>query len=545
MAAFSLFTLSLLLTLPGAQAGTYVWSDSTGQSPTYSGGQISSTDGPNLPLQGRTTPYSGGVNGATYGGGDVAYGPPGYGLSVNATGQITATFTWKPAFVGDPAPASAIVEEDGTASYSTNGSATGNCNDGVGDTSPSGTYASLSGTKYLVQNNPGNSFSVMVSPSATASAGASPNGSYGSASVTFKAVATPVTITLQGTTKDSSQQDNILVGQGCTASLNTPPFSVQQQSGWTWTVSGTTFEDWEPTTPANPNATPPTAANANASYEVDGYGPANQATANWYWNDRQQAQETVTCTATVKPPAGKGAAFTVTATQKVTVYVPAWTATGTGGYMQVNAKCVGLNGAISLYAGPYPGHIGGMDFALTVDTPQTPAFGNGMQALAQIVTPNNSYITTAATNPPSQHHTDPLNTQTGVDGGYPYHGNSTLETNELDPNDSPNLPLPNTTFSASVAPSFTDFLMYQPPSSGNGVRWVALSTFTWSANGSAQIPTQINPNGDWANFKAEHNGSDAVAGGTVSYPNTPTTFTPISVPNTFPKWTTVITAQGY
>ena len=65
--------------------------------------------------------------------------------------------------------------------------------------------------------------------------------------------------TLGGTTPDSSGNQHILVGQQCTGTVNGIPAALQPYATYKWSVSGTwTFQDWEPTTPAFPKASPPT-----------------------------------------------------------------------------------------------------------------------------------------------------------------------------------------------------------------------------------------------------------------------------------------------
>ena len=110
-----------------------------------------------------------------------------------------------------------------------------------------------------------------------------------------------------GPTKDSSGNWDILIGQHCTAQL----VGIPTGSGWNTTyqcsVSDTTYQTWQPTTPA----IQPALANPNASYYVGGPGPLNgpdtTKTPNipppgWYWNDAANNMETVSCTATVPVP---------------------------------------------------------------------------------------------------------------------------------------------------------------------------------------------------------------------------------------------------
>ena len=476
-------------------------------------------------------------------------GGPTYTIGINP-GTLTDTFTWTPASgqttATDPPPSCVLVGQNSSATWyvrSENGTGTGSgqADCGLpGGTVTSGTYGngpsqSRNAILYSVKSSPGASFSVSCSPTASFTGQTGSSGSVeGEAEVSGGASVYPVTLSLRGTTPDSSQNPNILIGQQCTATVvvgtnQSGASFAGTLSNFRWSVSGTTFESWSPTTPAFPNASPPTQANSQASY-YSGVIPATSST-QWYWNDLIAAKETVSCTVTVTPPAGQGNSFslTVTAPKQVNVQVPAWKATGTGGYMQVNANCDGINPTISLYAGPTKGtsYVGGMNFALTVYTPQTPAFGNGQIELVQIITPNYTYVTNTS---PPQNHAFPQNNMKGLDAAYPYKSFSTPETNEDDPTDSPNIPLPSTTASATLQGTFTDYLMYEPP---NSSQFVPLATFTWSANGTASSST-----GDWAHYKGP-TGTDAV-GGTVSDPNTATPFTADKGGTDFPSWTQII-----
>ena len=457
---------------------------------------------PNFPY---TLPYN--FNNGTYGGGGVTYDA---GSTASGSGAITATFTWSDP--NQPPPQSAIVIENCTVYALAGGGVTGSCStgfSGAGQSSSSG--GTIVGTQYTGRSNPGASFTVQDTPSASSTPGPAQTGD---ASVSYSASASPVTINLTGAKQDSSGKWDILVGQGCSASLAGIPSNCTT-SGWQWNVGGTTFQSWSGST--------------NASSYVDGPGPLTNPTAHWYWHDSgngTKTTETISCTATVTPSAGQGSPFTVTAQKKVNVYVPAWTATGTGGYMQVNAH-VSLpgqqNGQVYFYAGPNNGQAGGMNWDATVTTPPQPAFGAGKLELVQIATPNVSYITNTT---PSQTHTDPENGLIGLDTQCPYYGIVYSEgTSHFTINDSPLLGVQSTTASATLNDQFYDYLMYQPP--GADVQWVPLATFNWNTAGSAVIPTT----GNWADYATQHNGSDVA--GTVT-PSTPTPFTATS---TFPAWT--------
>lgn len=408
----------------------------------------------------------------------------------------------------------------------------GKANDGYGD--PIDDTGSSYGTHYLVVTD--GSFRIPLSLSASDTtapdAGSQSAGSY--ASVGGVAINTyPVTINLTGTTPDSSGNQNILVGQGCTASVSGIPDALLNNTAhppvYNWSVGGTTFQSWSATTPANPNATPPTPANANASSYVPGPGPLTNSTAYWFWNDPTNKSETITCTLTLTPPAGQGAAFNITATKVVSVQIPQWDAYGVGGRMKVNANAPHQNGAITLYAGP--GVVGGM--SLNADCFSSSPLGNGTLALMQLITPSASYVNTTGVGVPGANHPIPISGQ-GLDGVGAYAWSSVQQgdpdVGNFTPyraNDSPSLPLMSYMASATVQHYFVDYLMYQPPDNGSGTQFVPLATFNWSLNGSATNP------GYWSDYVAD-DGSDTA--GTVTPPVT-TLFTP---GNTFPAWTQII-----
>ena len=308
--------------------------------------------------------------GTTQGSAGISVGVSGSGsFTAGCSGPITAQLTWNAGINNDPAPAAVIVQEHSVASFTTTSqpgsTVTGSCDNGLKVTSPAG-VPSYTADSSTYTGKSGLSFSLPACSPVVNIAGSTGNSTptpicSGSVSVTYTVTASPVTLTLTGTKPDASGNPNILVGQGCGAKINGIPTGTSWATTYNWSVSGTTFQTWSNTTPANPNATPPTLANPNASYFVGGPGPLTNATAHWYWNDLgpKPKAETVTCAATMTPPAGQGAAFTVTVTKTVYVQTPAFTADGTGGYMQVNTRAPLQNGLISLYAGPSAGQAGG------------------------------------------------------------------------------------------------------------------------------------------------------------------------------------------
>ena len=275
--------LLVLLVLPSAQiklgasqlkglVGSY-----TGPGPhydvSYSGGTTTVNSNPPTPYSSSTSTSAPGA----WGGGAYTYFTTSGG-SITCAGQITANFTWNGGPNSAPAPpaGSVVVTETANAYWSGPGSK-GDC--GLSNpTTPGSSPPSQTATRYSVQGGP--SFSVTATPTASASGFALSGNSPLSANafVGYTATLSVATMNLDGAILDSNGNYNILVGQGCGVSV--PALSASNTT-YSWTVSGTTFQDWQHATPANPKATPPTPANSDASYYVDGSGPLNQGTAHW------------------------------------------------------------------------------------------------------------------------------------------------------------------------------------------------------------------------------------------------------------------------
>jgi hypothetical protein len=539
-----------MLAAPNVRAGSYIDTQTGGTSPATVTPAADSLSPPPEAAEEATayssvTPHS-------------PDGDPTYTININP-GTLTDTFTWTHGTnpdgtaqtdANDPPPACVIVEQDSWALWYVHdewgtATASGIVNCGLpGVTGTPFTYndplpsAGLGVTLYSVKYSPPSPFQEMCSPTASFTGTTGTEGSVeGEADVSGMAIAYPITLTLGGTLTDSSGNpvldssgnQNILVGQQCTATVNGIPSYLLPYATYAWSVSGTTFQDWEPTTPAFPNATPPTPANLKASYFLGGPIPATNSTS-WYWNDPANASETVSCTVTVTPPAGQGNAFTftVSAPKPVSVQVPGWFGYGIGGYMQVNTRAPLQNGNVALYAGPSAGQNGGINW--TANVMGSSLFTSGTLELVQVVTPNQSYVFNTRVGVPGATQNDPENGMFGLDTHYPY---GWLTTGSYDPPylptlytayDAPSLGLGNAT-SATMQHQFTDYLMFKPPGYS---QWVPLGTLAWSTNGSATIPAT----GNWADY-ALQNGSDSA--GTVN-PSTQTNFT---VGNSFPSWTRV------
>ncbi len=348
----------------------------------------------------------------------------------------------------------------------------------------------------------------------------------------------PVYISLSGPVQDSSGNSDILVGQSCTASLVGIP-SGYSVSNYQWSVSGTTFQTWSADTPPFPIIVGGvqigiTGENPDATYEVDGPGPLTNPTAGWYWNDLgdgngKSYQETVSCTATVTPPAGQGSAFTVSATQPVTVWTPKWTCTGTGASVIVNNTYISGSG-FWLHAGPGPldpGIINGMTWNANLWPPPSPVpFGTGSSAMVQIITSFDIGATTNAIIPLPVYF--PTDGQTGLDNvwPYPWYTSAPNLTNGMyyESGDSPGVGVDGDK-SAHDNESFDDYLMYCPPGS---VQYVPLAKFIWSADMSATLPAT----GNWINFTG--------SAGTVTDAQKAGQFLPS---NEFPSWTQIVLNQ--
>ncbi len=483
-------------------------------------------------------PYSQAWGSASSGGG---YGTWAAG---NSSGDVTPILTWtldSGETVLPPAPdsATAVVNVyitanmDGTQQGGRGGvsACTTSATDGAyGDTFPQTTSGNIQTTggnfSHLEQKSGGGTQVSLTTIHCTAACSSNGPNSGGFTSVIV--TTTPLNLALAGTTPDGSGNLDILVGQYCSASWvigQTGGRIYVTLSNYQWSVSGTTFQTWQSQTPAV-NGAP---ANLDASYYVDGPGPLTNPTAGWYWNDLQAPTvETVSCTATVTPPPGYGAPFPVTVTQKVTVMRPQWTATGTGGNMQVNTANPAGNGTdYYLYAGPTPGSGGGggMDWHATVSPPPGTAFGAGSLMLVQLIIPDLSY-TAYTIKPFTSTHTYSLNGQEVLDL-YPYPW-ITGAPNYYS-NDNPGLDLTYfSVVSATVGDQFEDYLMYFAPGSN---QCVPLAYFVWSTSGSATIPATNN----WANYGAG-------SAGRVTPSGTATNF---GQSNSFPMWTELYTNGSF
>lgn len=199
-----------------------------------------------------------------------------------------------------------------------------------------------------------------------------------------------------------------------------------------------------------------------------------------------QTQETVTCTATVTPPAGQGSPFSVTATQNVIVYVPT---------LSTNTNMIGdgrvINSAI--IATPTPtmkNNLGsfGSSWATAISMPPLPVFGTGQWCYCQLITPG-EYVTSGGT----QLETSETKAGDGLDASFPYQnspqdlGIEPADGNTYHSGDSPRLSNLNSAVdSVTLTDTLHTYVMFKPP--GNDVKWVSLSESGWDTDFTAYKP---------------------------------------------------------
>ncbi|MCW5940079.1 MAG: hypothetical protein KF884_09820 [Fimbriimonadaceae bacterium] len=205
---------------------------------TYTGGQtvVTGTDPPCT----RTTPYET-INGSRGGGGVTGQciePPPaqGYG-TVTCFGEITATFTWTPSGPNDtePPPPVVLVQQTSSALWSAD---SGSCANGLGDPAVGGDYGqSSSGTKWTAIQNPGQSFTVTCTPSASCShSREGPSGLLaGSAAVSYIAEAFAIKLVVSGH-RPGSDPPEFMIGQEARATLLRDIWFFDDTQ--TWSVTG-------------------------------------------------------------------------------------------------------------------------------------------------------------------------------------------------------------------------------------------------------------------------------------------------------------------
>ena len=487
---------------PSAHAGTYVMT-------SHSGGTY-------------TNNWQGSVSSGSYSWtntGCSVYLFDNGGGSGSASGALTATYTWQPAYPGDAPPVNVIITQtcDASAGWYNNGQTNSrfppscSADNGLGGTLTTSGQPPVSGsvdsksTKYSIVAGQNTITIPTCSPTAKASGPA-----CAVVSIVYTFSVSPVTVTVGGTTRDSNGVPSAQIGEAMSSSISTAPLTP---STWSWTISGTTFQSWS-TSQGPPMTGGPV---------VSGPGATNKSTAAWYWNDgggvpSAMTTDTVSCTVTGKFP--DGTSGTVSGSENVNVYVPAWTSSNLGGTMHVDVNGPGMGGGYALYAGPVPasGEIAGM--AWTANTnPPIAAFAHGTLEIVQLVTPGRAESISDILSGLTTNYVNSTNGIIGIDSGYPY---ANVSGDPISTNDNPGMGLGGSgstvVSSATMADQFIDYLMFEPAGSG---QYVPIGSFHWSTNGNAQIPSTFN----WADYSGSP--------GTVN-PSGPSTFTSDS---TWPVWT--------
>ena len=391
----------------------------------------------------------------------------------------------------------------------------------------------------------------MCSPSVVTKVAAGATGGGGSI-VSYQASAFPVTLTLNGAVKSSSNHYHILIGQQCspTLNLNSLPVDPNGVTGckvtnlqWAATRKTIQHDSWVVSADQS-SATFPVAP---APYSFTQTSLQSTPAPTWYWDDIA-CLPSVTCTATVTPPSGQGAAFTATATQNIYLDAPTPTNSELPGNVQINANYPAIDpdnpGVYCLWAGPGANNTPpfGIYFVDTVTTPTVSMYGGaGTWYHLQKLTPS-MYRTPPSGSPVGSIY----NGQTGLDGSFPYgqtfpaDGSTPIPPAASD-NDSPGMALQDPILLPTpsgykeyniVNEKFTMYIMYTPPPPpvGDSIP-VPLTDYAWSWNVDVKVPTS--PTTSWANW------GNTATNGTITVPDTDKA---VRVTD-FPTWSQIVRAS--
>ncbi len=497
----------------------------------YSGGTLTSSDGttsvtPPGPISSNNSidAYPDAAN--VYGGSATfisGYHTTATNPSVQFGGTIYASFKWQadPGYANSPTPTQVTVIQRCTASWTAQGTFSAQCNSGLGQSrssSQSGAAkGSVSGVGATVVNNPGTSFTVSCSPSASINGIAGGTNYQGYVSFVYTAAA--VTMNLAGVTPDANGNDHILIGQRCSASLGSIPSSLTRNIKWS--VGGQTVQksDWVVST----DRTQAVFLGPNAAYT---YTQADSSTSppSWYWDD-YAATETVSCTATITPPTGQGVAFPITGTQNVVLDVPTYRNHEPIGVVQLNTHHYSKPGYPWLSAGggdsnvPLAEQADGITFDDTVFPPISPApayNGTGTWYHTQLISVSRFETKTGAASAiPALGNsvTGALDYAPGpsyvYDGRFQADGTNAASQQIGADNDSPGFLVYDAYQEYSVKnEKFQDYIMYTPPTPpvGDSID-VPLFYYQWSWN------VDVRTSSLWSNW------NDAPTGGTITPPS--------------------------
>ncbi len=252
-----------------------------------------------------------------------------------------------------------------------------------------------------------------------------------------------------------------------------------------WTATGNTLQQWTGILSGNTGA-PSGKANPYTWTQTSLSAPGPE----WYWSDTA-GPKTVTCTATVTPPAGQGNAFTVNETQSVILDVPTWSETDSANPTRIDSLYPKVTGP-ALWAGSTVVNNNGSQWNDGVTTPSLyVSEGNSDWAHLQIITINGTHSAGGTATPV------PNNNTTGLDGNFPYRqdGNDYKADGTIvkDDGDSPGINLADTYTNYNLNYSFDLYVMYIAP--GDQSIWVPLTKLTWTWN-----PNVTDIYGSWANW---------------------------------------------
>ena len=502
--------MPLLLLSPTVHAGTYTWQTTnangrvTAQSPTYTGGTLTTTpNGTIYPFALNRYVQDGIYRGTTTGG----CSSDGYGYAtagaLTAFGPLTAKFTWKPDYPGDLPPQCVIMQQNcsvGATNMRTGGNVEISCivDDGLGG----GDFGDFSGaysssTQYSVKSvEEDGSVSVTCSPSAiySANTGAGP-ASFAALAVgiSYSATVSPVHISLLGTTKNSSNGDNILVGQNCRAILSADSRPSELTFGYpTWAIPGNTYTEFN----IGPNQSSGNATDWNLTY-----GPLNIAGNSpeiepyFYWGDNGclhgSAPFTVVATAPLNYTNGNTSVTIgyVYASKNINVWTPELddTPLATGGQTFAANPELGVVGLEDGRVKSATGGAVGFFFEASVVTPSLFTLGGdfGAWAWLQLVKINQTQGSNGTQMADLELDSSfPYNTGGGAGNGLPGTPMSASPSRIGGPvynafPDTPDAPYYLYQNAVTFDDSFSLYVMYKPPDAGFGANWVPLYLYNW------------------------------------------------------------------
>ncbi len=512
--------IAIAFTLSGAcapaSAGHY-------SGPTYSGGEAWIPGSPP-----HYTPYgasNGGWGGASGGGGSPWTG--------TCHGAITTVFSWVRDKIQDPndpnqqiddplddPPDQVIITETSAVSLAANAygnspSASGTLNTGLQQANGPVTIApiftavpyppyviiigqsatgSCTATRYTLRAGGASVQLDGCSPLATSTSSGGPATSQ----VTYTAVISPVVVTLSGLTRSADQSSrHVLTGQRVTAQLSAG-FPVKNDANnkpmIAWTPPADVFKDFLETANANP-------------LKLLTDDDKKQLTLNFYTKTQSGGLQ-ASCTATLQFPDGAilaGGLPAVTATSNTFTSdkptVTAWLIqSGAVDYVSFSTQ-YGYFGANGSPQGQFWSSI-----RIVVQPPFDKGPDNeGHGCLAQVVTSKRTNTRIARHDPPYNPQSVDRYVNQGLygvgalDSGFPYSYGASVQWEAkngrgsgydspfhvINPRDVDN---GGTNWTAATAEdSFTTWVMYQPPSNGNGAtKWVPLASHDWGWSGTAE-----------------------------------------------------------